>query len=166
MAWLASTLVLFLCFHAIQIQSIVTEDFDSAYARCAEHLTSCKIDNLSLYSKHGSIQFVGALSFIGSSSDSKVELNGTLPLVLMAGEMSLISASIYGASFDLDPPVPQKDISLSGISVLAGAQLVIVNSSIYLDCKGWSTLFDVFCDHGLAPGNVKVGIRIMHRFCI
>ena len=165
MVWLASTLVFYLCFHAIQGQSIVTEDFDSAYARCAEHLTSCKIDNLSLHSKHGTIQFVGALSFIGSSSDSKVELNGTLPLVLMAGEMSLISASIYGASFVLDPPVPHKDISLSGIPIVAGAQLVIANSSIYLDCDGWSTLFDVLCDHGLAPGNVKVSMHVLNYLC-
>ena len=139
-------------------QSAFIDDFDSAYARCSGHLNSCQVDNLSLYSKHGSIQFVGALSFIGSSSDSKVELDGTLPLVLMAAELSLIGASIHGASFAMEPPMPQKDITLSGIPIVAGARLVIANSSIYLDCNGWSTLFDVLCDHGLAPGNVKVGI--------
>ena len=152
-AWL---LFFFLSPAVLQCQSILSEDYDQAYARCSGQLTSCQIDKLSLYSRHGSIQFVGALSFIGSSSASTVDLYNSFPLVLIAGKLSFVGTSVYGATFALNPPVPQRDISLLGMQIVAGAQLVIANSSIYLDCSGWSSLFDVLCDHGLAPGNVKV----------
>ena len=162
MARPATALLLCLLFSVnslVQSQSNLTENIDEAYARCGGRSSACRIDNLLLSSAAGgSFVFVGTSTFIGSSPASKIVLNPVSPIIVSAGKLSLIGASIYGSSFTLDPPMPYEDISLSGINMVPGGEgrLEITNSSIYLDCGAWSNLFDVLCDHGLAPGRVKV----------